>query len=90
MNRVVCVNSYNKSSIFVLSDMWTGRPARNLTRLLFSKRHGIRRYVTEPQTEKETIRITFVLQDGTRKQIEAPIGKHILELAREHDLDLEG
>jgi hypothetical protein len=46
--------------------------------------------VTEPQTCKETIRITFVLQDGTKKQVEAPIGKHILELAHENDIDLEG
>ncbi|KAK4525912.1 hypothetical protein GAYE_SCF56G6412 [Galdieria yellowstonensis] len=70
--------------------MWTCRSARNLTRLLFSPRHYTRFYVTEPQTCKETIRITFVLQDGTKKQVEAPIGKHILELAHENDIDLEG
>jgi 2Fe-2S ferredoxin len=35
-------------------------------------------------------KITFVLQDGARKEIDAPVGLSVLEIAHENDVDLEG
>jgi 2Fe-2S ferredoxin len=35
-------------------------------------------------------KITFVLQDGVRKEIDAPVGLSVLEIAHENDVDLEG
>lgn len=34
--------------------------------------------------------ITFKLQDGTEKVIDAPAGLSVLEIAHENDIDLEG
>lgn len=36
------------------------------------------------------IRFSFVLRDGTKKLVEAEKGKHILEIAKENDVELEG
>jgi 2Fe-2S ferredoxin len=34
--------------------------------------------------------ITFIKTDGTRVQVEAPVGLSVLELAHRNDIDLEG
>ncbi len=34
--------------------------------------------------------MVFIERDGTRKEVEAPIGLSILEIAHENDIDLEG
>lgn len=36
------------------------------------------------------IKFTFVLRDGSKKLVEAQKGKHILEIAKENDVELEG
>lgn len=35
-------------------------------------------------------RITFINPDGTRRDIQAPLGLSILEVAHQNDIDLEG
>ncbi len=35
-------------------------------------------------------KITFILRDGNKLEIDAPEGLSILELARNHDIDIEG
>jgi 2Fe-2S ferredoxin len=35
-------------------------------------------------------RVTFIDPDGTRHEIEAPIGATLLELAHKHNIDIEG
>ena len=35
-------------------------------------------------------RITFVNKDGTRKEVDAPLGLSILEIAHQNNIDLEG
>ena len=35
-------------------------------------------------------KITFVLKDGTEKEVEAPEGISLLEAAHQNDIDLEG
>src|SRR5882724_3548551 len=35
-------------------------------------------------------KITFIERDGTRREVDAPIGKSVLEVARNHDIDIEG
>ena len=35
-------------------------------------------------------KVTFILRDGTPLEIDAPEGLSILELARKHDIDIEG
>ncbi len=35
-------------------------------------------------------KITFVSPDGTRKDVEAPVGLSVLEIAHKNDIDLEG
>ncbi len=35
-------------------------------------------------------RVTFVAQDGNRVEIDAPEGLSLLEIARKHDIDIEG
>lgn len=32
----------------------------------------------------------FVERDGTRKEVDAPVGLSVLEIAHKHDVDLEG
>lgn len=36
------------------------------------------------------IRVTYILRDGSKKDVEADIGDNVLELAHKHDIDLEG
>ncbi len=35
-------------------------------------------------------KITFILRDGTKKEIDAPSGLSLLEVAHENDIDIEG
>lgn len=35
-------------------------------------------------------KITFVLKNGEEKQVEAPLGLSVLEIAHKNDIDLEG
>ena len=35
-------------------------------------------------------KVTFIEPDGTRKDIDAPVGLSLLEIAHENDIDLEG
>jgi 2Fe-2S ferredoxin len=32
----------------------------------------------------------FVERDGTRRDVDAPVGRSVLEIARRHDIDIEG
>ncbi|MEE2980928.1 MAG: ferredoxin family 2Fe-2S iron-sulfur cluster binding protein [Pseudomonadota bacterium] len=34
--------------------------------------------------------MTFIRPDGERREVEAPLGLSILEVARKHDIDIEG
>lgn len=34
--------------------------------------------------------MTFIEQDGTRREVEAPLGLSVLEIAHRHGIDLEG
>ena len=35
-------------------------------------------------------KMVFVLRDGTRKEVDAPLGLSVLEIAHRHDIDIEG
>jgi 2Fe-2S ferredoxin len=35
-------------------------------------------------------KITFVERDGRRREIDAPVGMSVMEIARRHDIDIEG
>jgi ferredoxin, 2Fe-2S len=35
-------------------------------------------------------RITFIERDGTHREVDAPIGMSVMEVARRHDVDIEG
>jgi ferredoxin, 2Fe-2S len=35
-------------------------------------------------------KITFIQRDGTRKEVDAPVGVSLLRLAHDQDVDLEG
>lgn len=35
-------------------------------------------------------KMVFVLRDGTRKEVDAPLGLSVLEIAHRHDVDIEG
>ena len=35
-------------------------------------------------------KMTFILTDGTRKEVEAPVGLSVLEIAHRNQIDLEG
>ena len=35
-------------------------------------------------------RMTFIARDGTRHEVDAPLGASVLQVAREHDIDIEG
>jgi len=35
-------------------------------------------------------KITFVERNGTRREVEAPLGISVMEVARRHDIDIEG
>jgi 2Fe-2S ferredoxin len=35
-------------------------------------------------------KMTFIERDGTRREVEAPLGLSVLEVAHKHDVDVEG
>lgn len=35
-------------------------------------------------------KMTFILPDGTRKEVDAPVGLSVLEIAHRNEIDLEG
>ena len=35
-------------------------------------------------------RMTFIERDGTHREVEAPLGVSVLQVARRHDIDIEG
>jgi ferredoxin, 2Fe-2S len=35
-------------------------------------------------------KLTFILKDGSRKEVEAPIGLSVMEIAHQHGVDIEG
>ena len=35
-------------------------------------------------------KITFIERDGTRREVDAPVGMSVMEIARRHDVDIEG
>ena len=35
-------------------------------------------------------KIIFIERDGTRREVDAPLGRSVLEIARRHDIDIEG
>lgn len=35
-------------------------------------------------------KMTFIERDGTRREVEAPLGLSVLEIAHKHDVDIEG
>ena len=35
-------------------------------------------------------KMTFILRDGTRKEVDAPVGLSVLEIAHKNDVDTEG
>ena len=35
-------------------------------------------------------KVTFIERDGTRREIDAPVGVSVMEVARRHDIDIEG
>ena len=35
-------------------------------------------------------KVTFILRDDSRREIDASVGDSLLDLARQHDLDIEG
>jgi hypothetical protein len=39
---------------------------------------------------KNTVPITYIESDGTEKTVEAEIGKNLMDIAHEHNIDLEG
>ena len=34
--------------------------------------------------------MTFIERDGTRREVDAPLGLSVLEIAHQHDVDIEG
>ena len=35
-------------------------------------------------------KMTFILKDGSRKEVDAPLGLSVLEIAHKYDVDIEG
>ena len=35
-------------------------------------------------------KITFIERDGTRREVDAPLGMSVLDIARRYDIDIEG
>jgi 2Fe-2S ferredoxin len=35
-------------------------------------------------------KMTFIERDGTRREVDAPVGLSVLEIAHKHDIDIEG
>jgi 2Fe-2S ferredoxin len=35
-------------------------------------------------------KMTFIVRDGARREVDAPIGMSVMEIARRHDIDIEG
>jgi ferredoxin, 2Fe-2S len=35
-------------------------------------------------------KITFIERDGVRREVDAPVGMSVMEIARRHDIDIEG
>lgn len=43
-----------------------------------------------PSVANYSITVTYIDKDGTEHQVQAPIGKNLLEVAHDNEIDLEG
>ncbi|XP_063686122.1 adrenodoxin-like protein 1, mitochondrial [Bolinopsis microptera] len=44
----------------------------------------------EPESEEETVRINYILRDGTVRTIAGRTGDNVMYLAHKHDIEIEG
>eukprot|EP00898_Chlorokybus_atmophyticus_P000784 jgi/Chlat1/1706/Chrsp127S01936 len=49
-----------------------------------------RRFATRTSNDKSSIQVTFVDKDGTEQTVAWPSGTSLLDVAHEHDIELEG
>ncbi|CAD6196802.1 unnamed protein product [Caenorhabditis auriculariae] len=52
-------------------------------------RHGDYEY-EDPKSEEDVVNITYVLRDGTKKEIRGKVGDNVMYLAHRYDIELEG
>eukprot|EP00695_Tsukubamonas_globosa_P003576 TRINITY_DN705_c0_g1_i1.p1 TRINITY_DN705_c0_g1~~TRINITY_DN705_c0_g1_i1.p1 ORF type:complete len:193 (+),score=76.84 TRINITY_DN705_c0_g1_i1:76-579(+) len=55
-----------------------------------SAAHNVEPNATKPTTKDTRVMVTFVERDGTKRTVAGKVGQNLLEVAHEHDIDLEG
>ncbi|KAK2153128.1 hypothetical protein LSH36_306g03068 [Paralvinella palmiformis] len=45
---------------------------------------------TMPRIQKETVKLTFLLGDGSRQLVDAKVGDNLLDVITENEIDLDG
>ncbi|KAK3766856.1 hypothetical protein RRG08_052000 [Elysia crispata] len=43
-----------------------------------------------PKPQKQTVKVTFILRDGSRSEVDATVGDNLLDIILEHDVDIDG
>jgi ferredoxin len=46
--------------------------------------------VAQEDAAVETVPVTYIYPDGEKREVDAEIGKHLLDVAHDNDIDLEG
>lgn len=61
-----------------------------MTTKLASANYKPRQHVARSFASKETVTITYVDPTGDEFPVEAEVGKHLLDVAHDNDIELEG
>ena len=70
--------------------MWHARP-RPRTQAVHTGAQRICRRVRDRDRERSLMpKMTFIKTDGSRMEVDAPVGLSVLEIAHRNDIDLEG
>lgn len=43
-----------------------------------------------PKSQKQRVKVTFLLRDGSRREVDATVGDNLLDIILEHDVDIDG
>ncbi|WKY04508.1 hypothetical protein Q1695_005484 [Nippostrongylus brasiliensis] len=66
-----------------------GIDARRRIALTATRFHGEFEY-QDPKSEDEVVNVTFILRDGTKKQVRGKVGDNLMYLSHRYGIELEG
>ncbi|RUS74800.1 hypothetical protein EGW08_017429 [Elysia chlorotica] len=68
-------------------------PCATWSRLHIQPRSGVSEKnfsSSAPKPQKQTVKVAFILRDGSRREVDATVGDNLLDIILEHDVDIDG